>query len=152
MSTVGGASLIPGLLPETLADLDTAWREREDEAGVLMTQGYHSTALALRMYALEIRVKTLICKQLKLNSLPRACKTHDLSEHILFTGMREELEDPTNVNIRQHWNLLEDFSKKRLNDFRYLPRRGLAATDLASLISALDDPQYGVLAWLSKHP
>jgi hypothetical protein len=66
--------------------------------------------------------------------------------------MREELEDPTNVNIRQNWNLLVDFSKKRLNDFRYLPHRGLAATDLARLISALDDPQYGILAWLSKHP
>jgi hypothetical protein len=95
--------LVPGVLLEaSLTDLEVAWKEREQEAHELMTPGYNSTALALRLYALEIRIKTFICKQLRLSRLPKVCKTHDLSELIIFTGMWEELEDPANLAIRQN--------------------------------------------------
>jgi hypothetical protein len=123
MSSAGSGRPAPGLLPEaSLADLEVAWKEREEEARELMILGYHSSALSLRLYSLEIRIKPFICKQLKLSHLPKVCKTHDLSELIIFTGMWVELEDPANLAIRQNWDLLVDFSKVRLNDQRYLPR------------------------------
>jgi hypothetical protein len=153
MSSAGAASPNPGLLPETtLVDLDAAWNEREQEANLLMTQGFSSIGLALRLYALEIRLKVLICKQLRLSVLPKACKTHDLSELIIFTGMWEELGDPVNSTIRQNWDFLVDFSKKDLNNLRYIPRQKLAASELSNLIAALDDTQNGVLSSLSRHP
>ena len=153
MSTSGGAGPAPGLLPDaTLADLDAAWREREAEAGALSVAGYHSIALALRLYSLEVRLKAMICKHLGLGFLPAACKTHDLSILIIFTGISKELDDATNMAIRQNWDLLVDFSKKRLNDLRYLPRSKLSAIEATRLTNALDDAGDGVLAWLSRHP
>jgi hypothetical protein len=140
------------LLEASVAELEVAWKEREEEARELKTHGYESTALSFRLYSLEIRIKTLICKQLKLSHLPKVCKTHDLSELITFTGMWEELEDPANGVVRQNWDLLVNFSKVRLNDQRYLPRAMLGPKDLKKLNDALDDPRDGVLTWLSKHP
>lgn len=47
----------------TLIDLDAAWREREREATALAAS-FPVTSLALRTYALEIRIKTMICKRI----------------------------------------------------------------------------------------
>ncbi len=109
-------------------------------------------ALALRLYALEIRIKTFICKRLRLDNLPRACKTHDLSELIIFTGLWEQLQDPVNAAIRTNWDLLADFSRVQLNDQRYLPRGLLDPGLLKACSDALDDPRDGVLPWLSRQP
>jgi hypothetical protein len=153
MSVGGGAAAGPGLLPgSTLADLDIAWKEREEEARELLARGYHSMALALRLYALEIRIKTFICKRLRLDNLPRACKTHDLSELIIFTGLWEQLQDPVNAAIRTNWELLADFSRVRLNDQRYLPRGLLDPGLLKACSDAFDHPRDGVLPWLSRQP
>jgi hypothetical protein len=148
----GGRPVSRALLQTSQSELEVAWKEREEEASQLTAQGSNSTALALRIYSLEIRVKAIICKQLKLSHLPAACKTHDLSELFVFTGMLEELEDPANSTTRQNWDLLVDFSKVRLNEQRYLPRVLLTPVDLARYTEALDNPQDGVLAWLSRHP
>ena len=153
MSPAGSGRPIPGLLPDALlTNLEIAWAERDEEASQLVAAGYNSTAMALRLYSLEIRFKTIVCKQLKLSRLPRACRTHDLSELIIFTGMWEELDDPAKLAIRQNWDLLADFSKGRLNDQRYLPRGTFGPTEFKRLTDALDDPVDGVLTWLSKHP
>ena len=110
MNSPGGGRSA-GLSDSLLSDLETAWNEREEEARQLIALGYNSTALALRLYSLEIRLKTMICKQLKLSYLPKACKTHDLAELIIFTGLRQELNDPANVAVQQNWDLLVEFSK-----------------------------------------
>jgi hypothetical protein len=152
--STGGSRSGPGLLGDTsLSDLDTAWRERETESSALVAAGLETMALALRIYALEIRIKTFICKALKLDNLPMHCKTHDLAELLLFTGLWAELEDPANAAIRRHWDLLVQFSKDRLNNIRYLPAAaGLGKYDQKQLIEALDDPTSGVCPWLSRHP
>lgn len=153
MSFAGSGRRAPGLLPETsVTDLEVAWLEREEEAGELKVPGFHSMALSLRFYSLQIRLKTYICRILKLSHLPKVCKTHDLSELIIFTGLWEELEDPANAAVRQNWDLLVDFSKLRLNDQRYLPRVMLDPKDVKSYNDALDDPRNGVHTWLSRHP
>jgi hypothetical protein len=153
MSTPGGSGPKSSLLfNATLVDLEDAWQEREQEARVLLSGGHNAIGLALLLYSLEIRLKTRICKHLKLSLLPKACKTHDLSELIIFTGLFEELQDPANATIRRNWDRLEKFSKEQLNDLRYNPQRKLTASELAMMLVALDDPALGVLAWLSKHP
>jgi hypothetical protein len=154
MST-GGAGAGSGLLADTtLADLDAAWRERENEASALMAASCPIAALVLRLYSLEIRIKTLICKKLNLDLLPAHCKTHNLSELIIFTGLLAELDnpDPTMVAIRKSWDLLIAFSRNRLNSLRYVPGKTVDSTELKQLLDALDDPQQGVLPWLSSHP
>ena len=84
-----------------LGDLDEAWKERELEAKVLKQAGHDSMALALRIYCVEIRLKTVICQVLKLEFLPKLCKTHDLNVLIEFTGLWRELNDPDNSGIKK---------------------------------------------------
>ena len=153
MST-GSTGSSGGLLRDTtLADLETAWQERDVEAAILEADGHGTTSLALRLYALEIRVKTLICKRLVLDHLPKHCKTHEPPELLLFTGFSSELDDSINAKIRRNWDLLVLFGKERLNSLRYLPSaKALNGYDLGFLLTALDDPNDGVLAWLSRHP
>jgi hypothetical protein len=142
-----------GLLPDAArVDLDLAWVEREQEAGLLLIHGHLALSMAFRVYALDIRIKTIICKQLHLEFLPRACKTHDLAELVIFSGLWMELNDPANEEILKSWDILADFSKKRLNDIRYLPTAQFDSVDHGKLSTALDDPQSGVLGWLSRHP
>jgi hypothetical protein len=151
----GGAGGGSGLLADTtLADLDIAWRDRENEASALMAASFPTAALVLRLYSLEIRIKTLICKKLNLDLLPGHCKTHSLSELIIFTGLLAELDnpDPAMAAIRDNWDLIVRFSKDRLNALRYLPGKSVDASELKQLLDALDDPQEGVLPWLSSHP
>jgi len=124
----------------TRDDLEQAWKEREAEAGLLTAGGSHPMALALRVYSLEIRLKWQICRHLKLGYLPKACKTHDLSEIVILSGLWSELDDPANGDLRSNWDLLAEFSKKKLNDIRYLPITNSDSGELAKLSAALDDP------------
>ena len=152
MST-GGTYPHPSLMPETTrVDLEHAWRDREAEAVLLIAGGRPLMALALRLYALEIRLKLSICKRLNLDNLPKACKTHDLPELVIFTGLWADLSDPANRDVRLSWDLLAEFSKKRLNNVRYQPAASFDAVESAELTTALDDPTKGVLAWLSRYP
>jgi hypothetical protein len=113
---------------------------------------FPTMALALRLYSLEIRIKTIICKRLNLDLLPGHCKTHNLSELMIFTGLLAELNDPTKIVLRRNWDLLVKFSKDRLNSIRYLPASHLGAPELGGLLGAMDDPRDGVWTWLSGHP
>ena len=150
MST-GGGPLDPGLLSDTSrADLEAAWLDREDEARVLAAAGHRAMAASLRCYALEVRIKAIICRHLNLDYLPRACKTHDLKELIIFTGLRPELYNPINARVLRSWDQLADFSAKYLNVLRYRPNLNYAVAEADLLDVALDDPQHGVLAWLSR--
>jgi len=142
-----------GLLTETtLANLEIAWGEREEEARALSQLGFHSTAVALRLYALEIQLKIAICRHLGLPSLPSACKTHDLSELLVFTGRWRELQDSPHSPVRLNWDILLAYSQAKLNNLRYQPRADLDLADAANIDEALDDPVNGVRAWLSKRP
>jgi len=153
MSRAGGSHVASGLDPATsVADLELAWQEREEQAVILAKSSSHLTALSLRVYSLEIRLKARICKVLKLDYLPQILKSHELSKIIIFTGLWDELEDPKNAAVRQNWDILVDFSTLRLNGQRYLPRANLDPKDLKKYNQTLDHPSSGVLAWLARHP
>ena len=151
MSGPGPSIPPPSLLADTLLlDLELAWRERQEEAEVLEREGHLSIALALHVYSLEIRLKTMVCRHLKLDLLPAACKTHDLSILIIFTGLWGELTRADHAAIRRNWDILVAYSKKSLNESRYLPRNSLGFSDYPTLMTALQEPNDGVIAWLSK--
>ncbi|MGZ3433261.1 MAG: hypothetical protein ACXWN0_16195, partial [Isosphaeraceae bacterium] len=78
----------------------------------------------------EIRIKTIICKRLGIDLLPGHCKTHQLDELIIFTGLLGTLDDPANDGIRQNWDILAKFAREQLNQIRYLPGSTLKAADL----------------------
>ena len=143
----------PGqLLDTTRVELEQAWKDREAEAAALFAAGHVSMALALRVYSLEIRLKWHICRHLRLDYLPRAYKTHDLPDIIIFTGLIAELDDSANEPLLTNWDALAAFSKLRLNEDRYQAGVSLDPDVFHELSAALDDPTDGVLSWLSRHP
>ncbi len=135
----------------TLDDLEKAWSERVQESHELAAR-FPATSLALRLYALEIRIKAIICRRLSLIKLPNHCKIHDLDELIIFTGLLAELDDPKNAGTRRNWDDLVTFASKQLDKLRYLPGSAWSQTDLSKYFAALDDPSSGVWTWLSKLP
>jgi len=151
MSSAGPGPSHPGLLPDTSrADLEIAWLDREAEAEQLAANDHRAIAASLRCYALEVRIKALICQKLNLEYLPRACKTHDLNELVIFTGLLAELYDPINFAVAVNWNVLAEFSSKLLNVLRYRPEHLYSVNQADRLDAALDDPHDGVLTWLSR--
>jgi hypothetical protein len=155
MSTTPGNWL---LLDTSLTYLSDAWQEREKEAAILAAANQNLMSVAFRIYAFEIKLKVIICKTLRLEYLPKHCKSHDLSELIVFTGIWSELDDPANVGIKANWDKLSRFSRTHLNNLRYLslgkltePGSELNQALLAEVVGALDDPTEGVSQWLSRH-
>lgn len=144
-----------GLVETSLLDLEIAWQERLEEAETLEKADFHSTAASLRLYALEVLVKVVICKHLGLAQLPSVCKTHDLSSLIIHTGRWKDLQGISPTLLRFNWDILVNYSRTRLNELRYQPRSALTASDSSKIKEALngpeDDAESGVLTWLSKH-
>ena len=153
MVSTGGKEIKTGQPPDTLlTDLEEAWQDREREAANLKAAGHEMMALVLRLYVVEIKLKTLICRTLKLEQLPSDCKTHGLNRLIIFTGLFAELNEPANLALKKNWDVLAFFSNNGLNELRYLPANHALQPGLAKFDEMLDDPINGVWTWLSKRP
>jgi hypothetical protein len=74
------------------SELEAAWQDRLAEAQSLHAAGHHAGAIAAALYALEIRLKVLICKRLDLDALPTGFEIHDLDSLLLLTGLSQRIE------------------------------------------------------------
>jgi hypothetical protein len=139
------------LAETTLSSLNSARHERLREVECLRTAGFLGMALALRLYALEIQIKILVCEHPGLEFLPSACKTHDLRERIDFIGRVRDLLAPDDSGaVRLSWDRVEEFSRNHLNVLRYRSQSSFDQVEIAEIFEALDDPDRGVAAWLSN--
>lgn len=148
--SLGGLPIVGLMTDTTRANLALAWRERVEEAEVLIGAGHLSMGVCLKAYALEARVKFRICEHLRLDLLPVACKTHDLGQLIIFSGLMDELWVPGNSRVLEFWLRAATFSKEKLNATRYRPRIDLPPIACQPLLEAFDDPNEGAFAWLSR--
>ena len=150
--SLGGSGRGPaGLLTDTTrSGLQASWPQRLEKAELLLNAGLRSMRVCLKVYALEARVKARICEHLQLELLPRACKTHDLTELVIFTGLMGELEDPTNALVKEFWDFLATFSRLELGRLRYQARVQMPDLLADELLKALDEPTHGAFAWLSR--
>lgn len=130
-------------------DLDVAWRDRLADAEALLDAGRNAGAIATATYALEIRLKVLVCKKLDVLQLPRAFEMHDLNALLLLAGLSRRLERKTAGEVRANWEEIISQSGK-LNDLRYLPDAKWTATQAAQFFRQLKSAPNGVLPWLSR--
>ncbi|MDG3002698.1 hypothetical protein [Paludisphaera mucosa] len=133
----------------TRADLDAAWRDRLDDAAALDSGGRHGTAIAYRIYALEIYLKYRICLRLDVQNPLKKLEIPDLEALLVFSGLSTALyalPDPHPVPL--HWTRLTDFSTQ-LNDLRYLPAATWTQAQSADSARWLEHPTEGVLPWLT---
>ncbi len=136
----------------TRADLDQAWRDRLDDATTLDVGGRHGTAIAYRLYALEIYLKHRICLRLDIPHPLKKLEIHDLESLLVFSGLSAALYSlPASHPVALNWTRLTDLST-RLNDLRYMPALTWTAAQSADSARWLEHPTEGVLSWLAKQP
>ena len=134
----------------TAADLDQSWQDRLDDAKALDAAGRWASAIAARLYALEIYLKFRICERLKLTNPPRKLEIHDLEALVVFAGFYQVLSTmPSNSNLKQNWDRIVSFSDN-LNDLRYQPAARWSQQQSNDFARWLDDPTEGILPWLKN--
>jgi hypothetical protein len=138
-------------LSATVSDLDQASLDRLEDSRVLIAAGRPASAIASGLYALEIRLKVLICHRLNLPRLPRAFEIHDLEALLLLSGLRAKLDDPSSVDVKLNWGEVVSASG-RLNELRYSPDRVWTTSQAVTFLGWLEDPDNGVIPWLLNQP
>jgi hypothetical protein len=131
------------------SDLEAAWQDRLADAEALLAAGRHAWAIATGLYALEIRLKVLICKRLDLQHLPKGFEIHDLDGLLLLTGLSQKMQKKGARKTRLNWDGIVNVARV-LNDLRYQPAANWTATDSHTFFRRLNDPPDGVLPWLSR--
>jgi len=134
----------------TRADLEAAGQDRLAEAQSLLAAGHYAWAIATALYALEIRLKVLVCKKLDLEELPKAFEIHDLESLLLLAGLSRRIDRRGARAVRANWENILPVARE-LNEIRYQPAGKWTASQAAALFEQLSDPTNGVLSWLSKH-
>jgi hypothetical protein len=137
-------------LGASIADLDQACQERLDDAKILLRGGRYAAAITHAIYALEIKLKVLICRRLDISRLPKVFEIHDLEALMLHTGLNTKLQRSKRLQaVATNWNELVDLSRK-MDQIRYKPDPNQWNKQLAELVlHHLQDPHDGVLPWLS---
>jgi hypothetical protein len=133
----------------TRADLEAAWQDRLAEAQSLHAAGHHAGAIAAALYALEIRLKVLVCRKLDLDHLPKAFEIHDLDSLLLLAGLSRRMERRSARKVKGNWEEVLDLAGE-LNTIRYQPAIKWTGRHAADLLTQLTDAGNGVMSWLSR--
>jgi hypothetical protein len=132
-----------------LADLDLAWKDRLEDALALLNAGRHASAILMGLYALEINLKTRICRKLDLEHLPRAFEIHDLEGLLLLAGLSKRMSSKRAQKTLGHWDFIVKTSA-RLNELRYGPVLRVTESDAQAFFSGLNQAPDGVLLWRQR--
>jgi hypothetical protein len=135
-------------LGSSLPDLEQAWQDRLKDAEALLAAGRTGWAIATGLYALEIRLKVLICRRLDLDQLPRPFEVHDLDSLLLLAGLSRRIERKPARGVKRSWDAIIELSQ-HLNTFRYTADERWATTAPVFFRQLRDSP-HGVLPWLNR--
>ena len=111
----------------------------------LWKTGRYHAAIYMSGYALEACLKCAICKNLKLDQLPKVFEYHDLESLLLFSGLEAELY--LDAKRRESFEgLLNDWSV----EMRYVdPENSKFNFGLCAEVDTwLNDVGFGLLPWL----
>jgi hypothetical protein len=135
----------------TKSDLETLADTRLGDATQLFNAARFSAAYYLAGYAVELGIKACIADVFQADVIPdksfvNAIHTHKLDDLLGLAGVRKQLQDDmkTNPVLAAAWGVASKWTEAS----RYVMWDQFAA---ASMISAIGDPNHGVLQWLKKH-
>jgi hypothetical protein len=134
-----------------VVELDQAALDRLDDARALIAAGRPASAISACLYALEIRLKVLVCKKLDLSGLPGAFKIHDLEALLILTGFSQRLNDPAATAVKQNWEEVVKMANL-IEHYRYRPDATWKTSEAMTLLNWLEDPGNGVITWLLAQP
>jgi hypothetical protein len=138
----------------TKAALEDLSTERLEEAKILLQNQHYDGAYYLAGYALEMALKARICTNLDRNDYPenenfkQAFKTHHLDDLLKLSGLYEELNraKTSSQTLSTYWSLVTDWNES----FRYKPVGTQSQQYVQKFITALEDPQHGILTWIRQ--
>jgi hypothetical protein len=143
-------------LGAALLDLRAAHPDRLAEANELLNSGTgrFGTAIALALYALEIYLKVRICERLDLDALPKAFQIHDLDGLLVLSGLKRRMDSLGNHQVKANWDFLSSptMRMQHVNDLRYKPNHYWSPLQATDILTRVQDPNHGVLSWLSTQP
>jgi hypothetical protein len=132
-------------------DLQALADARIREAQTLYSQALYSGAYYLAGYAVELAIKACIAKHMRSGFIPDRNFVNRIYQHkpnklIGLAGLRENLDNDVknDPQLGGNWGLSCTWSEES----RY---SAWDATNTAALISAISDPDHGVLQWLKRH-
>jgi hypothetical protein len=135
----------------TKRDLEALSEARIQEAMLLQKGGRHSGAYYLAGYSVELAIKACIAKHIRSGVLPdrnfiNKIYQHKFPELIGLAGLKDELDQTirTDQRFSGNWGLACNWSEES----RYM---AWDAINAATMISAIAEPDHGVLQWLRKH-
>lgn len=121
---------------------------RADDARLLLGQQRSSSAYYLAGYAVEFALKACIAKQFRQHDIPDkrfvlATYTHNLADLVKQAGLQQALghrKDESSI-FAANWATVAEWDEQS----RY---QVWTAENADYLLSAIDDPQDGVLPWI----
>ena len=138
-------------LRANLTELQAAWQDRLNDSNVLLSASRPGSAIAMAVYALEIYLKTRICRRLDLTQLPIAFEVHQLDGLLVLSGLSKRLKANPKAKVNQNWEQLLTASSQ-ITDYRYMPDATWTSIEAGAMLVCLTDPNDGVIPWLDKLP
>ncbi len=131
---------------------------RLKEAKVLFANGLYDGAVYMAGYSVELALKASICKALDVDDFfstgkytqTKTLKTHNLADLLVFSGLQTKfrIEQANNTPTFQQWSHLSSIWSEQL---RYMPEGTYRKKDAEQIISAIENPNNGILIWIQKH-
>jgi HEPN domain-containing protein len=133
------------------SDFETLAIVRLEDARLLLEQRRYSSAYYLAGYALEFALKACIAKQFRQHDIPDkrfvlATYTHSLADLVKQAGLQQALgrrKDESSI-FAANWATVAEWDEQS----RY---QVWTADNAEYLLSAVDDPQDGVLPWIRTY-
>ncbi len=132
-------------------DLQSLAQLRFDDAVILLEQNRYSSAYYLCGYAVELGLKACIARQVRSEEIPekgliQKVYTHEFLPLVRLAGLARELADAQNADQRfqAFWGIASEWS----------PESRYAISDPTSaqlLLTAIGDPEHGVLQWIRMY-
>jgi hypothetical protein len=137
-------------LGASVGELEQAARDRLDDAQALLDAGRYASAIAHGLYALEIRLKLVICSRLDITNLPKVFQIHDLGALMLHSGLSIKIRDTKRPRgVAKNWDELKQLSEN-LDGYRYKSDPSWDERLARTVLHQLTDPTHGVLIWLAN--
>jgi len=131
-------------------DLEESAIERFKDAEALFDAGQFAGSVMMALYALEIRLKVVICRHLNLEKLPTPFQTHDLEGLLILSGQFNRLHTAKRPkNLATNWEELIQIYR-RADQIRYANDPYWSREKAERVLKLFRDPTSGVLTWLEK--
>jgi len=131
-------------------DFQSLALERLEDAQTLLHAGRYSGAYYIAGYAVECALKACIARQTNQDDFPpknaREYYVHDIEDLLGHANLETEhkAQSASDPAFEASWTVVKDWNEEA----RYQPATQQAAE---GIISAISDPQHGVLPWLRRY-